>query len=432
MHTYQIQRGSVCAVLQGLLSGTPAHCVLILLFLAISSCSQTSAEITLTRVVDTATTVPGGVGEFTRFDSLNVDGGTLVFSHGRDGIYRLRDGHLESVADANTTLPDGSRFFDLRYPAIDGDTIVFWGRTSTSEGSRAGVYRVIEDEVSVVADTNTLLPDGNGRFGSFDPPVVHGGRVVFRAETDSGEGVYLFDEHLRTIADTSTAAPNDQGLFQQFAYRVQVDNGNVFFHGRAASGDGIFAEIDGQIERIVSEDSSDLRAIADFSSDGESVIFRGVHEDGRHGIYTTAMGGDGLPALIADQDSFEESLYAAFPFPRSSTPLASENGIAVLATTSDREYWVLWHREGEWMQVARSDELLDGLTISSIEVFDGHELSDTQLGFVVNFEGDRRAVYLATVPEPSTLALLLVCCLPALRLLDGRRARRGETLDEGR
>lgn len=419
MYTYQSGSSSVGVFGQVQFSASHAYYVLILLLVMMACCSQSLfADITLTRVADTTTTIPGGIGNFTRFDWLSLDRGTLVFANDRRGIYRFRDGQLENVVDAETILPDGLAFFDLRYPAVDGETIVFWGRSSDGIASYTkGVYSFTEGNVSAIADTNTTLPDGNGSFAKFSPPVVQDGRVAFVAETDSGEGVFLFDQEIRTVADVSTVVPGKNELFQGFFSRVRIDGRTVMFGGNSATEVGIFGEIDGKLERIVSKDSTELRTIADFSTNDGNVIFRGIDEVGKHGIYESAMGSGGSLTRIADADSFEPALLdPGYPFPRSSIALASADGFAILANTSDGEHGIFWFREGEWTQVAKSGELLDGLPISRIEPFDGHELSDTQLGFTVNFEGNGQAVYLATIPEPSALALLMIGCLTFFRL----------------
>lgn len=375
-------------------------------------CKRALADVTLTRVADTSTAIPNAVGNFTHFDWLSVDGGTLVFANDRRGIYRFRDGQLEQVADTSTPLSDRSAFVDLRYPAVSGERIVFWGRHA--DGITNGLYEFIGGDLSVIADTSTSLPGGNS-FSDFGPPIVQDGLVVFEAETDLGAGVYLFGGGLRTVADASTLMPGRSEPFQQFFSRLQLDDGSVVFGGKSAEVAGIFADTAGELREIVSEESAGLRTVADFSANDGEVVFRAVLDDDTHGIHETAVRGAGPPVMIADANSFEPALDSSNPFPRSSVALASARGVGVLANTSDGEHGIFWLRDGEWTQIVKSGELLDGMPISRIEAFNGNELGDTQLGFIVNFEGNSQAIYLATIPEPSAFVLALLCCLSVPR-----------------
>ena len=179
----------------------------------------------------------------------------------------------------------------------------------------------MEDAVSAIADTNTSLPDGDGVFSGFGPPVVERGQFAFKGESESRVGVYSFQDRLRTVADTSMEVPGENGFFRRIADRLQLDNGTVLFNGESTSSDGaIFAEIDGKLERIVGENSADLPTIADFSASDGNIVFRGLNGEGAHGIYQTEVDREGRPTLVASADLLEPALDIDYPFPDQASP----------------------------------------------------------------------------------------------------------------
>ena len=116
------------------------------------------------------------------------------------------------VASTATAVPGGSGTFSAfgNVPAISGSDVVF--EASFGGGASSGIYfRDSTNSLSVVADTNTILPNGPVHFPNpFGQPTVSGANVAF---TDGGNLYARINGVLKTIADASTPSPNGTGNF---------------------------------------------------------------------------------------------------------------------------------------------------------------------------------------------------------------------------
>ncbi len=84
-----------------------------------------------------------------------------------------------------------------------------------------------------IADTQTVIPGGGGRYSLFaDARSIDADSVAFYAFHDGGgSGIYLFrDGGLSVIADTGTPVPGTSDTFTTF-FDVSVDRGFVVFTG---------------------------------------------------------------------------------------------------------------------------------------------------------------------------------------------------------
>ncbi len=140
------------------------------------------AAFTFTKIADTNTPIPGGVGNFTSFGSWpSIDGVNVAFrgfgSSGQQGIYTRTNASLTKVADTNTPIPGGRRNFTFFYePSLDSGNVAFVGYGT---GQR-GVYAHISGALTMVANT---------RRGTTYP-----GSAYRRWLADAGaEAVDLFD-----------------------------------------------------------------------------------------------------------------------------------------------------------------------------------------------------------------------------------------------
>ena len=388
-----------------------------ILVLTICCCRNAiAAGIELTMVADIDTGIPGGDGNFVYFSWPSLDDENLLFSgrgsDDQEGIYRFRDGTIESVVDRETTFPDVSINLSQSWPTIDGQTIAFRG---SSDGERA-IYALTNGEIAKVADSTTPLPGGTGKFNTFGPPVISSGQIVFEAETSSGQGIYAYeDETLRTVADTTTRIPGDDATFQQFFGGVRIDDGVVLFPAAGSGRDGIYAEINGHLSSVVDDSAPGLRTIANFSSEEGSLVFRGIDDNGKHGLYSIEIEDSDSLQIVADADIFAPTLDVGFTFGRT-VPTTANGAVAFWANTSDGENGIFLLREGELTQVVKSGELLDGKLITGVHGFSGHEFDGNRIGFIVSYSGGRnQAIYLATVPEPSYHIPLIVCSLVLVR-----------------
>ncbi len=210
---------------------------------------------TLSKVADTNTVIPGGVGNFTEFGSPPffdspplTSGNNVVFeavgSGGQQGIYLFDGSTLSKVADTNTPIPGGTgNFSSFSVFSISGGNIAFFG-SGSGEG---GIYLFNGATLTKVADGNTPIPPGGaGNFDGFLSDVgsvaISGSNVVFDGFGSSfgQEGIYLFEGvTLRKAADTNTAFPGGTGNFHSFG-SVAISASNVAFRGGSGFQQGVY------------------------------------------------------------------------------------------------------------------------------------------------------------------------------------------------
>jgi hypothetical protein len=150
---------------------------------------------TLAVLVDTCTAIPGGTGNFKYFDIFTPFNGTsgafIGFgSEGQTGVYS-NVGGLHVIANTTTPIPGGvGNFTSFGGLNLDGPNVVFIGFGSNGQ---TGIYTDVNG-LHRVADTNSPIPGGVGnfqQFGFFYPPALRNGRVVFSGYGSGGQaGLY--------------------------------------------------------------------------------------------------------------------------------------------------------------------------------------------------------------------------------------------------
>lgn len=221
----------------------------------------------LTIAADPSTPDPGGYGQLSDFFTVSRDDEALGFtawtSMCTHGIYLATDtGGITLVANYDTPIPGGlGNFSAFEFNVTVGDEIVaFTGGTWDSR--QWGIY-TSERDLTRIADKNTPIPGGTGRFTTFaDRPSTDGGYVAFHGtqiEQDPyqiiQQGVYTnLGGELRAVADLNTPIPEGVGNFTGFTsfYGPSLDNGRIAFRGQGTDGQaGIYCEIAGQLIKIV-------------------------------------------------------------------------------------------------------------------------------------------------------------------------------------
>ena len=168
------------------------------------------------RIADTTTPIPGGSGNFTAFPSgPALSGNAVAFigngSAAQQGLYEValisppQVGSPLRIADTATSIPGGSGNFtafgsDQAHPidpAMSGDRLAFIGSGS---GGQQGVYvanRAIPTEPFVpgnpvrIADTATAIPGGSGNFSSFGAVSISETDLAFLGHGGGGQtGIY--------------------------------------------------------------------------------------------------------------------------------------------------------------------------------------------------------------------------------------------------
>lgn len=264
----------------------------------------------LTKVVDRNTAIPDGSGDFSGFSTPVIENGKVAFrafgSSSQEGIYTNAGGMLAKAADKNTSIPDGTGNFTsfINKPSIDGSTVVFRGKGSSSQ---EGIYSYSSGSLATIVDTNDAIPGGTGNFEITFLPVIDGGNVAFRGNGSGGQtGFYTsIGGTIALIADKNTAIPDGTGDFTGFD-RYSYDSGNLAFEGqRSASGEdtqsGIYFWADGVLSKVIditdlldgktlATGSSNLELQDGTSLDGSSILFLARFTDGSRGLYLAELG----------------------------------------------------------------------------------------------------------------------------------------------
>jgi hypothetical protein len=169
----------------------------------------------LSVIADTCTAIPGGTGNFTNFDIWTpFNGSAAAFigfgSGGQTGVYS-NVGGLHVIADTNTPIPGGVGNFTSFYGlTLDGANVAFVGFGSNDQ---TGVYTNVNG-LHLVADTNTPIPGGTGSFQGFIffLPALRNGHVVFNAYGTSGQsGSGLYTDRMGSLTKIIAAGDTLDG-----------------------------------------------------------------------------------------------------------------------------------------------------------------------------------------------------------------------------
>jgi hypothetical protein len=343
------------------------------------------------KIADLNTAIPGGTGNFASFfTQVGIGGGNVVFigsgSGGQTGIYAVPSppGITPSppgirIADLNTAIPSGTGNFTgfaQAAPATSGGNVAFIGSGS---GGQQGIY--LSGTVPTlpqikIADLNTAIPGGTGNFTGFvGSPAISGQNVAFIGSGSGGQqGVYLSNGQPAPpeikVADTSTMMPGTSANFQFFT-SVSMDTSVVgtdlaFVGGGTVSGQtvkGVYFAQPAPPEIKVADFSTAIPAGASTFTDFGNVAFD-PDSSGDHIIAFLGMGTNGQEGIYADVND-------------------------VLTKVVDLH------------------DTLDGQTPVSLNL-GTNGLDSGELTFAATFAGGAQELFTTTVPEPSTLVLLLL------------------------
>jgi hypothetical protein len=158
---------------------------------------QGSLDTHLSAFVSTQTPIPQGIGNFTSFGDPLIDQGIVTFlgkgSVSQEGIYRIHDHQLTTVANTQTRLPYSlETFAHFQSIAVDGQAVAFLARDTN--GHRLGIFLAYENTIAKVIEVGDLLDHQPikqlflGRHG------LHQHSIAFRAVfIDDTEGIFRAD-----------------------------------------------------------------------------------------------------------------------------------------------------------------------------------------------------------------------------------------------
>ena len=146
----------------------------------------------LTPVADTGTSVPEGEGDFTAFGGVSISGTSVAFmgedAAGHEGVYvQFAEGELMKVVDTRTPVPGGTgNFTDINAVevSISGTGVGF---VADDDTENIGYYAFTpEGGIVTVVDQNTTVPGGTGTFIDFTAPSIEGAAFSFAGQDEVG------------------------------------------------------------------------------------------------------------------------------------------------------------------------------------------------------------------------------------------------------
>jgi hypothetical protein len=265
----------------------------------------------LSLVANLDTTIPEIGGTFGgTFFGTQIDGGNVVFLgdclglSGADCIVAEFSGVLELIARRGTSIPGTANLPTFGFfPSIDGVDVAF----TSSTGDQPGVYQEVGGVPGTVADDTTPIPGGAGLFSFLGGVSLSGGYVAFPggAFGDPGqEGIYTnTGGFLNVVANGNTLIPEGKNNFERFLNTAAFDSGNIAFTGGRTDGgskiqQGIYTNLGGSLKKVIDlTDTLDGKNITfikagNESLSGDEIAFYVEFDDGSAGIYVATFQGN--------------------------------------------------------------------------------------------------------------------------------------------
>jgi hypothetical protein len=384
-------------------------CVALLCLAAIGTPRAESGSFTFTKIVDTNTPIPGGVGNFVAFGAPVFDGTTvafwapgLCFCSSQIGVYASTGGSLQKLADSNTPIPGSVGNFDnFNEAEIRGGTVAFFGANGFVS---SGIYASSGGSLTRVADLNTAVPDGIGNFQYFVPEVaVDDGRVLFTGlGSFSTAGLYSFAAgSLTTVVDFNMVMPGSGIPFGGF-FGPAARAGNLAFGAFGSfnpfSTQGLFTLIDGSLATVVDMNtpipggSGNFAFFGNPSFDGSNVAFIGFDSTFTlHGIYVAdSTGALGVIANTTTPAPGGTGHFVQFFDP------AIDNGVVVFVGIDEIGMSAIYRAVGGVLtRVIGSGDMLDGRLLGRVRM-QRHERVSGTFAFMASDAEGWQGIFLAS------------------------------------
>ena len=387
---------------------------------------------TLTRIADYGTLVPGGSGTFAHvgFSAPAIHNGRVAFvgqnqAGAFEGVYAWERGTLSVLANTSTSIPNGQGSFigfPFFYPPVlEGAQAAFLGNGFGKVSIQQGIYLSSAGALERVVDRNTAIPNSTSTFFALGGPALDQGVVAFPGFSLNPAigGVYRWQNaSISVVADHTTAIPGGSGLFTSFG-ETAIDQGVVAVAGRGTGGQtGLYlGHPGGALTRLY-----DTATPPPGSGGAYTLLADPSIEDGRVAFRGHTANGAGIYTdtsgaleLLAQTGMPVPGLPGEFYLSPAGPGLS--NGFVVFgATFMSGGSGVFTNHGGAVSKIIASGDVLDGRIVDSIFFNHGHDGNSVALGVV--FTDGWRGVYMGVIPAPGAAALL------ALGLFGHARRRR--------
>jgi hypothetical protein len=170
------------------------------------------------------------------------------------GVYRVKAGALEAVADTATALPglgvpDG---FSSQV-GFDGQSVAFWATRGPFTEQEGMFVQTGTEAVKLIARNGDTFPDGGTMDGFLSPPFVADGAVYFFAY-DAAKVTRLlkFEANVLSVLAKDGGLTAEGDALQSLGQAgLAVEDGQVFFPARTARGPGLYVVTDGDLRTVI-------------------------------------------------------------------------------------------------------------------------------------------------------------------------------------
>lgn len=314
---------------------------------------------------------------------------------------------LSKVVDTNTTMPgSGKHYEQLGLPTYHDGRIVFAGSASLFVN---GLYDNIPGYVQLVADNQTHLPLSKTTFFSnffshqelAGLPSMNKGQIVFYAESAGQAGLYrLRQDHLSVIANAQTMFPSSQQSFDYLAYPSLLASGQVVFVGGSGVSYGVFvADNQGKLQRLMSVNDTPipqgkgrfekiLSLAISPTNRATDYAFVGAGDKGQMGVYVTHQ-----QSLIRVVNRKMKMPGGVGFFSHFSHVVDAGHSVGFIADGLLGEEGIYVYNERGLLKIATTNDLVP-LGQGKFFHFDGLAMSGNQLIFQATGESGEQGLYL--------------------------------------
>jgi hypothetical protein len=325
------------------------------------------------------------------------------------GAYIWSAGSLQVLADPGVSIPDrgSQKFNSLRYPSAHSGAFAF--------SSYDGIY-------VTVGGVLTKVMDPSSGFNGTSAPSVDGSTVWFFGERP-GDGIFRWNNGvIGQVVGAGMPTPSAPGLqFTSLNSNVSAGNGSVAFRANSGTAPGMFGlsgiytytHASGIRQRIADQNTTVPGQSGKFtgflnsplSYDGQNLAFLGVDSNSTEGAYYFRNGV--LTSLFRNGQAAPGG--GTFIVGQSYTRFSVDGGNIALSnglTSGSAIYYSF--AGGPLQRLIGTGDMLFGKGVRDVQIRD-RGLSGSEIAFWADFPDGSSGIYVANVPEPSSVTLFLAC-----------------------
>ena len=223
----------------------------------------------------------------------------LFHNHGESIMIIRRIDRPKVLVDTMTPKPGGGTFIGYDQEiSLRGGGLLFTEIIVNTFGAVAGVYTIDSNgqNLQLVADQATPVPEGSGNFNNFAGADWDGGEVGFIGR-NSANAAFLYagtsPADLHVVVDSSTPVPGESGAtFSGLGNPIAYEGGVFVFEGFwSGSHTGLFTSEGGIVQAVLkSGEILDGRTVSDAfcqpgNEDGNQLLIKVLFQDNTNGLY---------------------------------------------------------------------------------------------------------------------------------------------------